>query len=289
MAIFTGIPLPEACRVFGQLAGYQGLLFVCFPKLLLVCQYPLGNFDTKNGQRIQVPWSNLFSIQFFFPPLHNKAYFSNNILLLSTIWLKRLTGRVPWSFQCKIYIPEFLECPFGHSSFFPCQKGSPHASSRSGFLCGSLCSAEQDRTLHQKGVAAMAQRQLLEQKGLLSTQVAVFLLSPSFLYLRKFFSHGPPPACGFPTCSAAEPHDGSKPSSQKTMRLSTISRGRRWSPHFPGLWKDFLLFACPLMTAAWYTEHNRSGWRVRNGFRFMAEEVSATDFLHDLRQEVTCH
>lgn len=45
--IFTGIPLPEACRVFGELAGYQGLLFVWFPKLFSVCQHPLGNFDTK--------------------------------------------------------------------------------------------------------------------------------------------------------------------------------------------------------------------------------------------------
>lgn len=121
MVIFTGIPLPEACRVFGELAGYQGLLSVWFPKLFLVCQHPLGNFDTKNGQRIQVPWSNLFSIQFFLPPPPpDKAYFSNNILLLSTIWLRQLIGReYPSLFSV---IPEFLECPLGHSSFLPCQK-----------------------------------------------------------------------------------------------------------------------------------------------------------------------
>lgn len=54
-----------------------------------------------------------------------------------------------------------------------------------------------------------------------------------------------PLACSFPTHSAGEHHNGSTPSSQKTMSLSTISRGRGWSPQFPGLWKDFLLFTCP--------------------------------------------
>lgn len=57
----------EACRVWGDLAGYQALLFIWFPKLFLVCQHPLGNFPTKNGQRIQMPWSNLFPIEFFLP------------------------------------------------------------------------------------------------------------------------------------------------------------------------------------------------------------------------------
>lgn len=65
--IFTGIPLPEACRVFGELADYQGLLLVWFPMFFLVCGYTLGDFDSKNGQRIQVPRSNLFSIQVFLP------------------------------------------------------------------------------------------------------------------------------------------------------------------------------------------------------------------------------
>lgn len=51
--IFTGIPLAEACRVFGQLADYQGLLFVWFSKLSLVCQYTLGDFDSKMGREFK--------------------------------------------------------------------------------------------------------------------------------------------------------------------------------------------------------------------------------------------
>lgn len=50
-------------------------------------------------------------------------------------------------------------------------------------------------------------------------------------------------------------------------------------------------FSLVLMSAAWYMEHNHLGWSVTPAARnsFMVEEVSATDFLHDLRQEVTSH
>lgn len=119
---------------------------------------------------------------------------------------------------------------------FPTLKGSPHTNSGLGFPCGSLCS------LYQDCVTVMAQRQLLDdEKGLVSTQAAALLFSPLLLPIFSGYF----PASTFPTCSAQEPRGGSKPSSQKTMSFSTISRGRGWSSQFPGLWKDFLPFTCP--------------------------------------------
>lgn len=83
------------------------------------------------------------------------------------------------------------------------------------------------------------------QRAVLGTGSSTSSLSFFPLPQEIFQSRALPLACTFPTCTAGESQDSSVPRSQKTMSLSTISRGRTWSPQFPGLWKDFLLFTCP--------------------------------------------
>lgn len=90
--IFTGIPLPEAHRVFGEPADYQGLFFVWFPGLFLVCQYTLGDFDSKKWAENSSALKQSVSYSGFLAPSLIKLIFLNNILL-SAIWLEQLIGR----------------------------------------------------------------------------------------------------------------------------------------------------------------------------------------------------
>lgn len=180
MVIFTGIPLPEAHRVLGELAGCQGLLLVWFPKLLLVCQHPLGNFDTKNGQRIQVPWSTLFFIQFLLPSSCPPVKL--NFLLLSTVCLRRLIGRQypGLSNVISIYL-NFWSVLLDTLHFSHARR----VSTQEFWVRVSMWFMEEDGAPHQKCVAVMPQRQLLgEQKGLFLTQAVMLLLSP-FSSLRS--------------------------------------------------------------------------------------------------------
>lgn len=66
--IFTGIPVGDARGVRGEVAAYQGLLFVGLPELFLACQHPVGNFlPPKMGREFKCLEAICFLFSFSCP------------------------------------------------------------------------------------------------------------------------------------------------------------------------------------------------------------------------------
>ena len=176
-----------------------------------------------------------FLFSFSCPP--DKAYFSNNILLLSTIWLRRLIGReYPGLFSVvSIYLnfsSVLLDTPhFSHAKRVSMHKFWVRVSMWHTLFCGAgqnpaseVCSCDAP-----EAAVGRTERAVLDPGSGVSS-LSFFPLSQEIFQPRAF-----PLACSFPACSAGELRDGSMPSSQTTMSLSTISSGRGWSSQFPGL------------------------------------------------------
>lgn len=183
---------------------------------------------------------------FSFSCLPDIAYFSNNILLLSTIWLRRLIGRgYPGLFSVVSVYLNFQSVLLDTLHFSNAKRVSTQKLwVRVSMWFTLFCRAGQSPTSVCSCDAPEAAFRRTEKAALDPGSGASLLSFP--LSQEIFQPRVLPLACSFPTRSAGEPHNSSMPSLQKTMSLSTISGGRGWSSPFPGLWKDFLRFTCHL-------------------------------------------
>lgn len=174
-----------------------------------------------------------FLFSFSCPP--GKAYFANNFLLLSTIWLRRLIGReYPGLFSVISIYRNFWSVLLDTFHFSHAKRVSTHKFwVRVSMWFTSFRGAGQSPASEVCSCDAPKAAVRRTERAVLHPGSSA---SPLFFPLSQeiFQPWALPLACSFPTCSAGEPHDGSMPSSQKTMSLSTISRGRGWSPEFPG-------------------------------------------------------